>query len=533
MPFMKYARANVVHPEVSRAVWASIRAAEGGTTAKVAAKKTKGKVSGNLVEQASSIFGSVFNPENYLLTHATIVCSVDTTSPTGVKTGHVLEDGFRINRKYADFRVKPDTQKYINNNRDAWSRGVILKAFDTFIGGHNFVEHVQIEEQSKGRIIDAVARDIGESVYIDILIATDRKHTDLVKAIQSGKMATLSMGCTVDGTICTKCGHWAADETEMCPHIKYEKGNTFFNEAGRQTIVAELCGHESIEPTGGVTFIEASWVETPAFTGAVLRNILEPTEEISAKAAKVLSKPPKKWTTNGRPKAAVDIGNLMARMTSDARVAGSIEGGPFTSTDVLRVSAVGVPSDAFLAGWEDDVTDIGDEGGGDEVAPEAPQKSPLDEAEEELTTYLTDRVKKRVKDQLREKQVDKNLPDSSAGNDNLAKEASARVYQASLDTLVRVASSDASLIDGIAAMNQALGIDIPVSVYRAALKVGPVVKYGANHTDALNVYLAECKKVLGHNLSASEARTLIRLGKLLSLRGQDLRGNTKSLAVAK
>jgi intein/homing endonuclease len=86
------------------------------------------------------------------------------------------------------------------HNCDCWSRPVLLASYPTFVGAHNFIEHVQIEDLSKGRIIDAVARDVGDSVYVDILIATDRQHEDLITAIESGKMATLSMGCFVPGT---------------------------------------------------------------------------------------------------------------------------------------------------------------------------------------------------------------------------------------------------------------------------------------------------------------------------------------------
>lgn len=208
MPFSKYAYASVVQPHVSRAAWAKIR------TAGRAAKQTK--LPENLVDRAAAMFGGPFNIQNYLLTHATIIASVDTYEPSGIKLGSVTEDGFRVNRKYADFRIKTESDKYINNNLDSWSRPVILAAYPTFIGGHNFVEHVQMEELSRGRIIDAVARDIGDSIYVDILIATDRRHTDLVRDIESGEMGELSMGCTVDNTTCTKCGHVAADETEMC-----------------------------------------------------------------------------------------------------------------------------------------------------------------------------------------------------------------------------------------------------------------------------------------------------------------------------
>jgi hypothetical protein len=234
MAFLKTAQARVVSPQVSKTEWGNIR-----TAAKVA--QQVGNLSGNLIERATEMFGTDFDPAKYLLTHATIVASVDVYEPTGVKIGSVLEDGFRVNRKYADYRITPETDKLINHNYDSWSRNVLLASYSTFIGGQNFQEHIQLEELSKGRIIDAVARDIGESVYIDILIATDRKHKDLVAAIENGKMSTLSMGCVTDGTICTKCGHWAADETELCPDIKYAKGNTFFDEQGRMHRVAELC----------------------------------------------------------------------------------------------------------------------------------------------------------------------------------------------------------------------------------------------------------------------------------------------------
>lgn len=77
-------------------------------------------------------------------------------------------------------------------------------------------EHIQVPELSKGKIIDAVARDLGDHIYVDILTATDRKHTQLVKDIESGKMAAMSMGCTIQYSQCTKCGNVAHDETDLC-----------------------------------------------------------------------------------------------------------------------------------------------------------------------------------------------------------------------------------------------------------------------------------------------------------------------------
>lgn len=195
MAFLKKASASVVRPSVTMDVWGQTRP----QTLTPPGVKTA-TAQPNLLVQAAEILGHDFDPDKYLLTHATIVCSVDTEIAPTLLGSDMMASGKRINRKYADYRITRETLDFINNNKDSWSRGVIGKSFHTFRGGQNFQEHVQILEQSKGRIIDAVARDIGPSVYVDILIATDRKHTELIRDIESGKMATLSMGCFVPGT---------------------------------------------------------------------------------------------------------------------------------------------------------------------------------------------------------------------------------------------------------------------------------------------------------------------------------------------
>ena len=56
-----------------------------------------------------------------------------------------------------------------------------------------------------------------------------------------------------------------------CHHIKFLKRNSFISDNdGKKRSVAELCGH-FLYPESN-KFIEGSWVETPAFKGAVLRN---------------------------------------------------------------------------------------------------------------------------------------------------------------------------------------------------------------------------------------------------------------------
>jgi len=263
MAFLKYANAAVVKPNVSMPAWDEVRhrAVQLGT----AFDKRK----------ASQVVLKEYDPNKFLLSHCTIIASVDTENGPG-QLGKHFEGGFTVNRKYADYYITPNTSIYVNNNQDSWERKMLLSCFKTFVGGENYVEHLQIPELSKGKIIDAAARDIGDSIYVDILVATDRKHKPLIDAIASGQLATLSMGCSVSHTTCSKCGNVSEDETQMCSHIRYSKGNTFVDSLGKTRKIAELCGHVT-DPTS-VKFIEASWVANPAFTGAVLRNILSPAE---------------------------------------------------------------------------------------------------------------------------------------------------------------------------------------------------------------------------------------------------------------
>jgi hypothetical protein len=254
MAFLKYADAIVNNPKLnSPKQWNKVRVAASSPSIQAV--------------PVTNIL-SDFSPDQYLLTHATIVASVDVESN--------------------DYHIKPECSKYVNQNGDSWERRLLLSTFHTFIGAQNYLEHIQIPHLSKGRIIDAVARSVNndESIYIDILVATSREHADLVASIENGTLNTLSMGCSIKFSICSKCGNKAVDETELCDHIKYMKNQFFVDENGTQRIIAELCGHRD-EPESNV-FIEASWVANPAFKGAVLRNIIVAKDD--AETAKKIEK---------------------------------------------------------------------------------------------------------------------------------------------------------------------------------------------------------------------------------------------------
>jgi len=466
MAMMKYAYARVTSPHTTPKVWDNTRKAARKATTK------KAELAPDLLQQAEGILGHPFTPARYLLTHATIVASVDVEAVPNCKLGKVKVGTESVNRPWANYHVTANTEQWINNNNDCWSREVLVKSYRSFIGGQNYQEHVQLEEHSKGRIIDAVLRDVGDSLYVDILVATDRKHKGLCADIESGKMSTLSMGCVIDGSQCTKCGNWAPDETVACRHIKYEKGNTFFDDQGKLRKVAELCGHESIDPNGGVTFIEGSWVEIPAFTGAVARNVLDPVQVDPAIAREILNSPPKKW--------AYDQGDANVRRV------------------VAKVSD-------RTAAWDD-------KSGAGEETPDAPaEKNPLDKAVDDTFQEVIKRVQKRVDEHLRAEPP----PASEAGsvvdtNNSLGKDAALR-FRAGIDALVRTASSDAELLDKVARYNAAQDINLSTDLYRAALRVGGTHKHAS-----AGGYLAACTTAMDRKLVGGEKRTLIRLGHLLA-----------------
>lgn len=167
------------------------------------------------------------NPKQYLLSHATIVASVDTYEPKSVKLGKQLNQGIEIDVKFGDYKVKPECHEIINNNHDFWSRPLLLSSYRTFVGAQNFVEHIQLAELSKGFIADAVARDLGNTVYIDILVATEKRHQKLIQDILSGEMSSLSMGCHLPGTRVTMSDGSVLPIEDVRPNMEVisQKGN--------------------------------------------------------------------------------------------------------------------------------------------------------------------------------------------------------------------------------------------------------------------------------------------------------------------
>jgi len=262
------------------------------------------------------------------------------------------------------------------------------------------------------------------------------------------------------------------------------------------------CGHPSLDPTGGVTFIEASWVANPAFTGARIRNILS-TDAVTARTARrieaILSSPPPVWTDDGLRKAAsvrIDADTIEPQ---DAELASSV-------TAFRSKTAQG--DEGFDFGDEEGG---GDDAGGGDSTPVESNPDMLKDLEESLTKEMLSRVERRVRDEMTKH--DSSSP-TSIHNEDVIKTAR-RTYSIAAAALVKTASSDIEAVDRLAAFDGSLGIPLDQyrTIYRTVLKVGSASRY-----PSLDDYLRACRGALGRQPDEREGRILTRIGRLLSLR---------------
>ena len=268
MAMLKYGHAVVATPVVDPGKWVDKVTPAGRV-----------KVAKNVI--------ATYDPSKWLLSHMTIVASVDTdlADPENKKSG---------------WFIKPEYSIFVNNNGDSWERSLLRACAGSFLGANEYVEHVQIPALSKGKVIDVAIREVPfmkgpdgkdlTTLYVDILTATNRKHTDLVDKINSGEYNSVSMGCLIKYSQCSQCGNVAEDESKACQHVRFFKRNFFYDKNGVRRIVAELCG--SADDPESCRFIDASWVRKPAFEGAVLRNIIEPSSiDVGDKFTKAFAVP--------------------------------------------------------------------------------------------------------------------------------------------------------------------------------------------------------------------------------------------------
>ena len=202
------------------------------------------------------------DPEKFIYIHSTIMAGVATE-----------DNGFWITSA---------TEKYINDNNDSWETKELLGDYKTFKRATTFVEHDQRLENAKGKCIDVIARDMGDTILVDVLFSVDRRHKDLVANIENGIINAVSMGCSTAKTICSICGNVATSPEQYCDHVKMgNKGRMYRCDDGKTRKAAEICREN--------TFFDVSLVANPAFAGAIFRKILSSSEVSNHLLANILN----------------------------------------------------------------------------------------------------------------------------------------------------------------------------------------------------------------------------------------------------
>lgn len=495
-------------------------------------EQNEGAVPRDFVARTAKTLLRKCDPNQYLLSHATIVASVDTYAPRGVKTGRGYNRGIQIDVRWPDFRIKPDSQNIVNNNGDCWERSLLLSTYKTFVGAHNYLEHIQIPELSKGFIVDAIARDLGPTVYIDILVATDRKHNQLVSDIISGEINAMSMGCISLFTTCTKCGNVASDDSQVCPCIQYDgKRQTFFDQDGNESLIAEIIGHVSVPNSN--QFIEASWVKIPAFEGAVRRNILN---ENSAQVAASLDQAKLIHEVKSLNILPTD---LWSRAASHRVAEGQQQQAPAQQAPAQQQTApsglddIGGGQGMGGGGGQDSEEPEEQDGGQEQETSSDPVDKMVEDAQKKLMQTIVDGLDDKIKPKPED--VGTVAPiDLMAGNQSLVNASTnyMKLVQKNFPrnpNLVRWACQARQICErGLGAMKTAgitprdlivlswiedrcRGSERSSSLYQIAMQVGPSNKFPSEKS-----FLASCKLRAGRALSVDEQKFLVRKGRIAS-----------------
>jgi hypothetical protein len=508
MATRRYARAIVCNPSVQFDEWME-----------TLRKQHEGAIPKDQLARTASVVLRKCNPNQYLLSHATIVASVDCYAPRSAKTGRQMVYGAQIDVRWPDYRIRPECHELINNNGDAWERSLLLQTYRTFIGAANYLEHIQLPALSKGFIVDAIARDLGKTCYVDILVATERKHQQLVTDILSGVIIGLSMGCISLFTICTKCGNVASDDSQSCPCIMYEgKGRKFSDEDGIEHPISELIGHSSVPNSN--QFIEASWVRNPAFSGAIRRGFLnlgqETIEQIGqAKTAyEMRQAEPQleglRHAASVRRGQALDDTESQFQTEMDAAQGGQtqapVDGTDQTGTDQGQVSPTDDPISNLVQKAQEQLLELLVKGLGEKLTPKPEDVGSVAPVSLPVTMHSNDNLVRAF---------DQGLARVFTGQNELVKWASKVWRIAHLGGRHAIKNAHLSPRDMVVLSwieDRINGWELPAEIYQIAMNIGPITAFPSETS-----FLAACRTRMGRNPTPGECTALIRKGRVASI----------------
>jgi hypothetical protein len=225
---------------------------------------------------------------------------------------------YRTDDGYMYVRLRAISSR-VNKNNDGWpsielagskevfdkhakqsSTGFTLEAsegdpqygYRSFLGKPNFIDHNNSDPgRARGVVVDSKLRVLpiehvaasGDDYWtgasldpehtppteIELLIEIDAKEFPVyAKAARNGDIDGFSMGCDVERSKCSHCGHEATNPDEYCSHILMKGAHHDFKTADGKRI-----SRKSYENCYGIHFFEISAVFDPADETALAREI--------------------------------------------------------------------------------------------------------------------------------------------------------------------------------------------------------------------------------------------------------------------
>ncbi len=168
----------------------------------------------------------------------------------------------------------------INANGDYFSKKELLKeveikgemipAYKTFEGVPIYTNHKNDDiEQAKGMVVYAEWDEEQNCVYCTFFV-DEEAYPDIARNIRTGVIHDVSMGCSVDYGICSKCGNKAFTERDYCECLKKYKGKTH-----------PETSKKIYEENYNLKFIELSCVGDGAFEACEIQEIYDVDDVLS------------------------------------------------------------------------------------------------------------------------------------------------------------------------------------------------------------------------------------------------------------
>ena len=174
------------------------------------------------------------------------------------------------------FRAKAIKADEENSNGDFFSEEELLRAYKSFEGVPFFTNHDnQNIENARGKII--FAEWVPEEKAVYTIAFVDREaFPHICRSIEEEYVTGVSMGCSVDYSICNICDNKAEKTDDYCWHIRERKGRKFSGKA-KNVNTGEMKAFKDqpvFEYNYGIKFIELSAVVDPACESCHIEGII-------------------------------------------------------------------------------------------------------------------------------------------------------------------------------------------------------------------------------------------------------------------